>query len=146
MKLFVINGPNINFLGIREKELYGTNTYSALVKELEDYALSKKIEIEIYQSNHEGDLIDKIQEAYYKGIDGIIINAGGYTHTSISIMDALKAVSIKTVEVHLTDIEKREDYRKVSYISNVAIKTFKGKGFASYIDAMDYFISNEHTN
>ena len=138
MRILVLNGPNINFLGIREKDIYGTDTYETLVNTLLEHASTINIDIEIYQSNHEGDLIDKIQEAYYKGFDGIVFNPGGYTHTSISIRDAIKSVSIDTVEVHLTDINNREDFRKISYIKDVCIKTISGKGINGYIEALDY--------
>ncbi len=146
MKVLVINGPNINFIGIREKELYGTETYNDLVNLINEHAKSLNIDVEVYQSNHEGDLIDKLQEAYFNKVDGIIINAGGLTHTSIALMDAIKSTSIKTIEVHLTDIDKREDFRKISYISLVAEKTIKGKGFASYTEALDYLKESESKN
>ena len=140
MKILVINGPNLNMLGIREKEIYGNDNYESLCKMINDYAEEKKIDVEIYQSNHEGCLIDKIQDAYFKHVDGLIINAGGYTHTSIALMDAIKAVNIPCVEVHITDINGREDYRKISYIEKVSKKSIIGKGLKGYLEAIDYFL------
>lgn len=141
MRILVINGPNINMLGIRETNIYGSKNYKDLIKYIKDYANENKIEIEIYQSNSEGEIINKIQEAY-NFYDGIVINPAAYTHTSIAILDALKAVNIPTVEVHLTDIEKREEFRKTSYISYFAKKTIKGKGFDGYIEAINYLKEN----
>lgn len=141
MRILVINGPNINMLGIREKNIYGSKNYKDLIKYIKDYANENYIEIEAYQSNSEGEIINKIQEAY-NFYDGIVINPAAYTHTSIAILDALKAVNIPTVEVHLTDIEKREDFRKISYISYFAEKTIKGKGFDGYIEAINYLKEN----
>src|SRR5690625_3470737 len=131
MKILVINGPNINMLGIREKELYGKKAYKDLVRYIKDYCKEKNIGVEIYQSNFEGEIVNKIQQAY-KVFDGIVINAGAYTHTSIAILDSLKAVDLPTVEVHLTDINNREDFRKKSFISLYAQKTIMGKGFEGY--------------
>lgn len=139
-KILVINGVNLNMLGIREKELYGEKSYSDLVTYIKSEAEKLGIDAEIYQSNIEGEIVNKIQSAY-KQKDGIIINAGAYTHTSIAILDALKAVSVDTVEVHLTDIENREDFRKFSYISLVAKKTISGKGFEGYKEAMEFFLN-----
>lgn len=141
MRILVINGPNINMLGIREKNIYGSKNYKDLIKYIKDYANENYIEIEVYQSNSEGEIINKIQEAY-NFYDGIVINPAAYTHTSIAILDALKAVNIPTVEVHLTDIEKREDFRKISYISYFAEKTIKGNGFDGYIEAINYLKEN----
>ena len=141
MRILVINGPNINMLGIREKNIYGSKNYKDLIKYIKDYANENYIEIEVYQSNSEGEIINKIQEAH-NFYDGIVINPAAYTHTSIAILDALKAVNIPTVEVHLTDIEKREDFRKISYISYFAEKTIKGKGFDGYIEAINYLKEN----
>ncbi len=135
MKILVINGPNLNFLGIREKHLYGDKTYENLCKMINDEAKKMGIEVEIFQSNHEGCIVDKIQESYEK-IDGIVINPAAYTHTSVAILDALKSVSIPTVEVHITDVDAREDFRKISYVSLACIKTIKGKGFEGYLEAM----------
>ena len=141
MRILIINGPNINMLGIREKNIYGSKNYKDLIKYIKGYTKEKDIEIEIYQSNSEGQIINKIQEAYNL-YDGIVINPAAYTHTSIAILDALKAVNIPTVEVHLTDVDKREDFRKISYVSYFAKKTIKGKGFDRYIEAIDFLKEN----
>ncbi|OFO42164.1 3-dehydroquinate dehydratase [Anaerococcus sp. HMSC075B03] len=141
MRILIINGPNINMLGIREKNIYGSKNYKDLIKYIKEYTKEKDIEIEIYQSNSEGQIINKIQEAY-KLYDGIVINPAAYTHTSIAILDALKAVNIPTVEVHLTDVDRREDFRKISYVSYFAKKTIKGKGFDGYIEAIDFLKEN----
>ena len=138
MKIMIINGPNLNFLGIREKEIYGTLTYANLCDLINEYAALNYIDVEIFQSNHEGDIIDKIQQAYYEHVDGIVINPAGYTHTSVAILDALKAVNIKTVEVHISDIATREEFRKHSYVSLYASKTIKGHGFDGYLEAIEY--------
>lgn len=138
-KILIINGPNLNFLGIREPAIYGKGTYANLVDLLNSAAKERNFDIEIFQSNHEGCIVDKIQEAYHK-FDGIIINPAAYTHTSVAILDALKAVGLPTVEVHLSDINSREEFRKFSYISLYAQKTVCGKGFDGYIEAMDFFI------
>ena len=141
MRILIINGPNINMLGIREKNIYGSKNYKDLIKYIKGYTKEKDIEIEIYPSNSEGQIINKIQEAYNL-YDGIVINPAAYTHTSIAILDALKAVNIPTVEVHLTDVDKREDFRKISYVSYFAKKTIKGKGFDGYIEAIDLLKEN----
>lgn len=145
MKLLIINGPNINMLGIREPEIYGKQTYSDLILLVKEHAEKIGVDIECYQSNHEGCLVDKIQEAFGK-IDGIVINPGAYTHTSVAILDAVKAVSIPTVEVHISDVPSREEFRQISYIRLAAIKTITGHGLNGYIEAMDYlteYIKNE---
>lgn len=139
MKILVINGPNLNMLGVREPDVYGKSTYQDLVDMINEKAKAHAIDIEVFQSNHEGEIVDKIQKAY-KNADAIIINPAAYTHTSIAILDALKAVSIPTVEVHLSDIEKREEFRRFSYVSLVAEKTICGKGFDGYIEAIDHLI------
>lgn len=139
MKILVINGPNINMLGVREKDIYGSKSYDDLVDFVKNAAIEKGIETEFYQSNHEGNLVDRIQKAYFENFDGIIINPAAYTHTSIAILDALKAVCIKTVEVHLSDISLREDFRRKSFISQVCEKTIVGKGFEGYKEALNYF-------
>ncbi|MCQ2386927.1 MAG: type II 3-dehydroquinate dehydratase [Clostridia bacterium] len=139
MKLLILNGPNLNMVGIREPNLYGDKRYKELVKEIKLYSKEKKIKSKVFQSNYEGKLIDKIQKAYKK-YDGIIINAGAYSHTSIAILDALKSVNIPVVEVHLTNISAREEFRKNSYISSLAKKVIMGKGFNGYIEAIDYFV------
>lgn len=140
MKILVINGPNLNFLGIREPSVYGKETYQDLCNLIEAYVENKNIEVEIYQSNHEGDLVDRIQQAYYDKVDGIVINPGAYTHTSIALLDALKSVNIKTIEVHISDLSKREDFRQISYVALAAIKTIKGHGFNGYLEAIDELI------
>jgi len=140
MKILVINGPNLNFLGIREKELYGSNTYQDLCNMINDYAEELKIEVELFQSNHEGAIVDKIQEAYLNKVDGIVINPAAYTHTSIAILDALKSVMIPTVEVHITDVNQREEYRKISYVKEVAKLSIIGHGLKSYLEAIDYLV------
>ena len=137
MFILVINGPNLNMLGIREPEIYGRKTYTDLCKFIENKANLLNVEVEIYQSNHEGDIVDKIQQAYGKA-DGIIINPAAYTHTSVAILDALKAVGIPTCEVHISDINSREDFRKISYVSLAAEKTFSGFGFDGYAMALEY--------
>ena len=139
MKLLVINGPNINMLSIRETEIYGTVDYQGLIKMIKDYCNNKQVECDFFQSNHEGAIIDCIQSAYKK-YDGIIINPAAYSHTSIAILDALKAVNIKTVEVHISDIEKREPFRRFSYVSQYAQKVIKGQGINGYLLAVDYFL------
>ena len=139
MKLLVINGPNINMLSIRETEIYGTVDYQGLIKMIKDYCDNKQVECDFFQSNHEGAIIDCIQSAYKK-YDGIIINPAAYSHTSIAILDALKAVNIKTVEVHISYIEKREPFRMFSYVSQYAQKVIKGQGINGYLLAVDYFL------
>ncbi len=137
MKILVINGPNLNMLGIREPGIYGKSTYADLCRLLEQTAKDLGMEVEIYQSNHEGDLVDKIQWAYGK-IDGIVINPAAYTHTSVAILDALKAVSIPAVEVHISDVDTRESFRQISYAGLACVKTIKGHGFAGYQEAMAF--------
>lgn len=137
MKILVINGPNLNMLGIREPGIYGKSTYADLCRLLEQIAKDLGMEVEIYQSNHEGDLVDKIQWAYGK-IDGIVINPAAYTHTSVAILDALKAVSIPAVEVHISDVDARESFRQISYAGLACVKTIKGHGFAGYQEAMAF--------
>lgn len=137
MKILVLNGPNINFLGIREKSIYGNETYEDLVKKINDYCSSNNIEVEVYQSNHEGALVDKIQEAYFAKADGIVINPGAYTHTSIALLDAVKSVSIPTVEVHISDVSKREDFRQISYIRQACKASVIGEGLNGYIHAIE---------
>lgn len=141
MKILVLNGPNLNFLGIREPSIYGSDTYNDLCSLINEKAKKENINIEIYQSNSEGALIDKIQQAYFDKVDGIVINPAGYTHTSVAILDAIKAVNIPTVEVHISDIETREEFRKHSYVSLIAKKTIKGHGFKGYIEAIDYLLN-----
>ena len=137
MKILVINGPNLNMLGIREPEVYGKNTFRDLLDLLDRVAAEEGIEIEQYQSNHEGYLVDKIQEAYGK-FDGIVINPAAYTHTSVAILDALKAVSLPAVEVHISDVDSREPFRQISYAGLACKKTIKGLGFEGYRQAILY--------
>ena len=137
MKILVINGPNLNMLGIREPEHYGRQTYDSLVREIEDYCGVKGIEVKCFQSNHEGALVDEIQAAYGK-FDGIVINPGAYTHTSIAILDAVKAVGIPTVEVHISKLEEREDFRQISYVRLACVKTITGHGTKGYLEAVDF--------
>ena len=141
MKILVINGPNLNMLGIREPDIYGRKTYDDLLSYIKEEAEKLGVAVEFYQSNHEGDIVDKIQSAY-GNTDGIVINPAAYTHTSIAIPDALKAVGIPTVEVHISDISSREAFRRVSYVSPVALKTIAGKGFEGYILAINELISH----
>jgi len=135
MKILVINGPNINMLGIREKDIYGTGTYEDLVEYIKKYCDEENIEASFMQSNHEGDIVDAIQGAYGK-YDGIVINPAAYTHTSVAILDALKAVNIPAVEVHLSDVENREEFRRISYIRSACIDSVSGQGFEGYILAI----------
>lgn len=139
-KILIINGPNLNFLGIRQKDIYGELSYDDLCKSLIEYSIDK-VELEIYQSNHEGDIIDKIQEAYFNHIDGIIINPGAYTHTSIAVRDALASVSIPTIEVHLTNIFEREEFRHQDYIYDLCFKHHIGEGINGYFAAILDFIN-----
>lgn len=137
MKLLIINGPNLNMLGIREPEIYGNKTYWDLVWCVEVACKARNIECECFQSNHEGDIVEKIQRAY-NNFDGIIINPAAYTHTSVAILDALKAVAIPTVEVHLSDVDARDEFRKLSYAGMACVKTIKGKGFDGYTEAVEF--------
>lgn len=137
MKVFVINGPNLNMLGIREPGVYGSSTYNDLVEMIKKHCAEINVEVDFFQSNHEGDLVDYIQKAYYEA-DGIVINPGAYTHTSVALLDAAKAVAKPLVEVHISDVSKREDFRQVSYISLAASKRIIGHGFNGYIEAIDY--------
>ena len=138
MKLYILNGPNLNFLGIREPAHYGKTTYADLCKMIEDHCKAKGIECVCLQSNHEGALVDFIQDAYYKKADGIVINPGAYTHTSIALLDAVKSVNIPTVEVHISKVEEREDFRQVSYIRAACQKTITGHGVNGYLEAIDF--------
>ena len=137
MKILVINGPNINMLGIREVNIYGSESYDKLLKLLDEVAAEENIEIEEFQSNHEGAIVDIIQKSYKK-IDGIVINPAAYTHTSVAILDALKAVSIPTVEVHISKVSEREDFRQVNFIRDYVIKSFEGYGIDGYKKAIIY--------
>ena len=137
MKILVINGPNLNMLGIREPDHYGKESYNDLVLKIENHCKAKGVEVEVFQSNHEGVLVEKIQSAY-QNADGIVINPAAYTHTSIAILDAVKAVGIPTVEVHISKIEDREDFRQVSYVRLACVKTVSGKGTDGYLEAIDF--------
>lgn len=141
MKLMIINGPNLNMLGIREKNIYGVVLYDKLVELIYSWCKEKNVECEIYQSNHEGDLVDKIQEAYFCNYEGIIINPGAYTHTSIAILDALKATDLPTIEVHISDINHREEFRKKSYIRDYCFMSIIGQGIEGYHIAINEMIN-----
>ena len=143
MKIFVINGPNLNMLGIREPDKYGQMSYACLVEEIKTYCDKNGIDVVCYQSNHEGDLVDKIQQAYFDKADGIVINPGAYTHTSIALLDAVKAVNIPTVEIHISDLSKREDFRQISYIREACVKTITGHGTNGYLEAIDFLIEEK---
>ena len=136
MKLLVINGPNLNMLGIREPDIYGKSTYDDLCRLIKAHAAENGVEVELYQSNHEGDLVDKIQAAY-GNTDGIVMNPAAYTHTSVALLDALKAVAIPTVEVHISDVDSREEFRQISYVRLACIATISGHGFDGYLEAID---------
>ncbi|MCR5823586.1 MAG: type II 3-dehydroquinate dehydratase [Lachnospiraceae bacterium] len=140
MKFVVINGSNLNMLGIREPDIYGRETYADLVERVKKHAEEKQVEVSFVQSNHEGDLVDAIQQAFFDKADGIIINPGAYTHTSIAILDAVKAVKIPTVEVHISKVDEREDFRQVSYIRQACVKTVTGMGIEGYNMAMDHLM------
>lgn len=140
MKLYILNGPNLNFLGIREPDHYGSTTYEGLLAMIRDHAKEKGATVVCRQSNHEGDLVDWIQEAYFEKADGIVINPGAYTHTSIALLDAVKSVSIPTVEVHISRVEEREDFRRISYLRPACVATVSGRGVRGYLDAMDLLL------
>lgn len=140
MKILVINGPNLNLLGLREPDIYGKSTYNELCDLIKAYCLEKSIDCELFQSNHEGAIVDKIQDAYQR-FDGIIINPAAYTHTSVAIADALKAVAVPYVEVHISDVSKREDFRQISYIRPSAKATVVGLGFEGYLKAADILLN-----
>ena len=137
MKLLILNGPNLNLLGIREPAIYGRETYADLCERIKAYAKDKDIEVRFVQSNHEGALVDAIQRAYFDGLDGIVLNPGAYTHTSIALLDALKGVGLPAVEVHISDPDTREDFRHVSFVRAACIATIKGRGTQGYLDAID---------
>lgn len=138
MKIYIINGPNINMLGIREPDIYGSSGYGQLIEKVSLHCEGLGITPIFYQSNHEGDLVDKIQEAYFEGADGIVINPAAYTHTSIALLDAVKATSLPCVEVHISRVEDREDFRQISYIRLACVKTISGHGIDGYCEAVDY--------
>ena len=138
-KILVINGPNLNLLGLREPAIYGNRDFNALIEFIKESARSLGLQVECFQSNHEGAIVDKIQQAY--GVfDGIVINPAAYTHTSVAILDALKAVAIPTVEVHISDVSEREEFRHHSFVSLYAAKTIMGKGFDGYLEALSFFL------
>ena len=137
MKILVINGPNLNMLGVREPEHYGKETYADLVQKIENHCKKNNVQVEVVQSNHEGELVDAIQNAYGR-VDGIVINPAAYTHTSVAILDAVKAVGLPTVEVHISKVEEREDFRQISFIRLAAVKTITGHGTDGYLEAIDF--------
>ncbi len=140
MKLLILNGPNLNLLGIREPAIYGYETFADLCERIEAYAKTKSIEVRLVQSNHEGALVDAIQAAYFDGLDGIVLNPGAYTHTSIALLDALKAVGLPAVEVHISDPDTREEFRRTSYVRAACTATIKGHGTDGYLEAIDLLI------
>lgn len=140
MKMLVINGPNLNMLGIREPAIYGSGAYTELLELIRAHAERRGAEVSFFQSNHEGALVDAIQQAYFDGVEGIILNPAAYTHTSVALLDALKAVAIPTVEVHISDVAAREDFRQISYVRPACIATVTGRGFAGYLDAVDILL------
>ena len=142
MKILVINGPNLNMLGIREPDHYGNENYAQLVDKIQKHCERREVEVEIFQSNHEGALVDEIQKAYGE-MDGIVINPGAYTHTSIAILDAVKSVSIPTVEVHISKVEEREEFRQISYVRHACVKTITGHGTDGYLEAIDFLIEGK---
>ncbi|MBR3988633.1 MAG: type II 3-dehydroquinate dehydratase [Clostridia bacterium] len=143
MKILVINGPNLNLLGVREPSIYGRETYFDLVDKINGYANRCGVDVEVLQSNHEGELVDFIHRAYYTKVDGIVINPAAYTHTSVALLDAVKAVGIPTVEVHISDVSKREDFRQISFVRAACIATISGKGTDGYLEAMDLLIKEQ---
>lgn len=145
MKILVINGPNLNFLGIREKSIYGQQSYNALIKMIQDKAAEAGAEAECFQSNHEGAIIDRLQQAYYDGTDGVVINPGAYTHYSYAIHDALKSVFVPKVEVHISDINTREEFRKISVTAPACDKQIVGHGLDGYLEAIDYILAAKNS-
>lgn len=140
MRILVLNGPNLNMLGVREPDIYGRTTYKDLCEKIENHAKSKGVGVEIYQSNHEGDLVDKIQSAL-NGFDAIVINPAAYTHTSVAILDALKAVNKPCAEVHISDVDSREEFRKISFVREACCLTVSGHGTDGYLEAIDYLLA-----
>ena len=145
MKILVLNGPNLNMLGIREPAIYGSGTYADLQALIRAHAAERQVDVSFFQSNHEGALVDAIQQAYDDKVDGIIFNPAAYTHTSVALLDALKAVGIPTVEVHISDVSSREDFRQVSFVRAACVTTVAGKGFAGYNEAMDILLKGAQT-
>ncbi len=145
MKIMVINGPNLNMVGIREKNIYGTMSFNDMISYIETKAKERNVEVSCRQSNHEGDLVDWIQEAYFEKYDGIVINPGAYTHTSIALADAVKAIApLPVIEVHISDINSREEFRHISYEAPYCLDQIKGHGIEGYIEAIDEILSNVH--
>ncbi len=144
-RILIVNGPNLNMLGIREPDIYGEKTYKDLCRMIEEYAKERKIKVDFVQSNHEVDIVDAIQDAYGKA-DGIVINPAAYTHTSVALLDALKAVGIPAVEVHISDVDEREAFRRISYVRNACVACIKGHGFEGYTEAIDLLIANGGTS
>lgn len=145
MKIMVINGPNLNMVGIREKNIYGTMTFKDMIHFIEDGAKKRNVQVTCRQSNHEGDLVDWIQEAYFEKYDGIVINPGAYTHTSIALADAVKAIApLPVIEVHISDINSREEFRHISYEAPYCLDQIKGHGINGYIEAIDEIITKVH--
>ena len=144
MKIYLLNGPNLNMLGIREPDIYGKESYASLLELVSGHAEKLGIELVCYQSNHEGDLVDKIQEAYFEKVDGIVINPGAYTHTSIALLDAVKSVALPTVEVHISKVDEREAFRQTSYIGMACVKTITGMGLNGYVEAINYLYEKNH--
>lgn len=137
MRFLILNGPNLNLLGIREPNIYGNQSYDDLTRLIAAHARELGVEVSFYQSNHEGDLVDAIQKAYFDGIDGIVLNPAAYTHTSVALADAVKGVGLPTVEVHISDVRSREEFRQISYVRAAALATIMGEGFAGYCHALD---------
>ena len=144
MKLYIINGPNINMLGVREPAVYGKENYDTLINSAREHAEKCGFEPVFFQSNHEGALVDKIQEAYFEGADGIVINPGAYTHTSIALLDAVSATSLPCVEVHISKVEEREDFRQISYIRRACVATITGEGLDGYLRAIDILVNKDY--
>ena len=145
MKFLILNGPNLNLLGVREPEIYGKQTYDDLILLVTQHAMAVGVEVEFLQSNHEGDLVDAIQDAYFDKMDGIVFNPAAYTHTSVAIADAVKGVGLPTVEVHISDVRSREDFRQVSYVRAAAIATVMGEGLQGYCHALDLLVAHLRT-
>ena len=143
MKLLVINGPNLNFLGIRNTSVYGKEDYDFLVEKIKKHCLEVEVEVDFYQSNYEGGIIDRLQQAYHDGVEGVVINPGAYTHYSYAIRDAISSVSIDTVEVHISDIHSRESFRHVSVTKDVCVHQITGKGLDGYLEAVDFLLSSK---
>ena len=146
MKILVMNGPNLNLLGVREPDIYGKETYETLIKKIQAHADERGVEVAFVQSNHEGTLVDEIHRAFFEGWDGIVIYPGAYTHTSIALLDAVKATKMPTVEIHISDPDTREDFRHVSYIRAACIATVAGHGTNGYLEALDLLIEHLHTS